>query len=208
MLPEESSATGLPEQTGLSPSMALKAIIHKATVNVSDLDRNLYRDHTLTLARHPSETEERMLLRLIAYVLNTPANHDHGTLEFAKDMWEPDEPALWQRDLTGLHVHEIELGQPEEKRLVRACGRAKKVTVYTYSNTSATWWNSVSAKLARVRNLTVWQLPADQVQALSPLADKTMDLQLTLQEGSWWLTSGDQSVELTPTCLFGEPSGR
>lgn len=208
MWPEESSATGLPEQTDLSPSMALKAIIHKATVNVSDLDRNQYSDHTLTLARHPSETEERMLLRLIAYVLNAPANHDHGALEFAKDMWEPDEPALWQKDLTGLLVHEIEVGQPEEKRLVRACGRAKKVTVYTYSNTSATWWASVSAKLARVRNLTVWQLPADQVQALGGLADKTMDLQLTLQEGSWWLTSGDQSVELTPTCWLGEPSGR
>jgi uncharacterized protein YaeQ len=204
---EESSATGLPEKTNLSPFMALKAIIHKATVNVSDLDRNLYSDHTLTLARHPSETEERMLLRLIAYVLNAPPNRDHGALEFAKDMWEPDEPALWQKDLTGLLMHEIELGLPEEKRLVRACGRAKKVTVYTYSNTSATWWSSVSAKLARVRNLTVWQLPADQVQALGTLADKTMELQLTLQEGTWWLTSGDQSAELTPTCLFGDPLG-
>lgn len=183
--------------------MALKAIIHKARVSFSDLDRNVYSDHELTIARHPSETEERMMVRLLAYVLNVPDNNDHGTLEFAKDMWEPDEPALVQRDLTGLLAHEIELGQPEEKRLVRACGRSKQVTVYTFTNTSAAWWAGVADKLSRVRNLTVWQLPAEPAQALGALADKSMDVQVTLQEGTLFVGVGDKSVEMVPVRLFG-----
>jgi uncharacterized protein YaeQ len=183
--------------------MALKAIIHKANVNVSDLDNNFYTDHTLTLARHPSETEERMMLRLLAYILNAPQNNDQGPLEFGKDMWEPDEPALLQNDLTGLRLHEIELGQPEEKKLVRACGRSKRVTVFTYSTTSRAWWEGVSAKLARVRNLTVWLLPPEQVSALGKLADKAMDLQITIQDGVWWIGTGERTVEITPLQLLG-----
>lgn len=184
--------------------MALKAIIHKAKVSFSDLDRNVYADHELTLARHPSETEERMMVRLLAFVLNVPENNDHGTLEFAKDMWEPDEPALVQRDLTGLLVHEIELGQPEEKRLVRACGRSQKVTVYTFSSTSAAWWAGVVNKLSRVKNLTVWQLPPEQTQALGALVDRAMDVQVTLQEGVLFVGVGDKTVEMVPVRLFGE----
>ena len=119
--------------------MALKAIIYRACVSFSDLDRNRYSDHTLTLARHPSETEERMMVRLLAFVLNAPATNDLGALEFGKDMWEADEPALVQQDLTGLTEHWIELGQPEEKRLVRVCGRSKRVTVYSFGSTAAVW---------------------------------------------------------------------
>ncbi|MBL9132159.1 MAG: YaeQ family protein [Verrucomicrobiaceae bacterium] len=94
----------------------------------------------ITIARHPSETEERMMVRLLAWVLNAPENNDHGALELGKDMWEPEEPSLFQNDLTGLRMHEIEIGQPEDKRLVRACGRSKRVTVYGYSPTTAAWW--------------------------------------------------------------------
>lgn len=183
--------------------MALKAIIHKAAVNVSDLDNNLYSDHALTVARHPSETEERMMVRILAFALNAPQDNDQGVLEFGKDMWEPDEPALYQNDLTGLRMHEIELGQPEEKKLVRACGRSKRVTVFTYGGTSGAWWAAVSAKLARVRNLTVWQLPPEQVTALGALADKSMDLQVTVQDGAWWVGCGERSVEVSPVRLFG-----
>lgn len=184
--------------------MALKAIIHKARVSYSDLDRNVYTDHELTLARHPSETEERMMVRLLAYVLNVPADNDQGTLEFDKDMWEPDEPALMQRDHTGLPMHEIELGQPEERRLVRACGRSKKVTVYTFGGNVPTWWAGVSARLAKVRNLTVWQIPTEQAQALGTLAEKTMEVQITLQDGVLFVGVGEKSVEITLLRLFGE----
>lgn len=184
--------------------MALKATIYKARVSFSDLDRNVYQDHDLTIARHPSETEERMMVRLLAFVLNAPENNDLGPLEFSQDMWEPDEPALCQRDLTGLMMHEIELGQPEEKRLVRACGRSKKVTVYTFSSTAPTWWVGVANKLSRVKNLTVWQIPAESAEALGALAQRAMTLQITLQEGVLFVDDGGGSVEFTPVRLFGE----
>lgn len=183
--------------------MALKAIIHKATVSFSDLDRNFYADYELTLARHPSETEDRMMVRLLAWVLNTPETNDHGNLELGKDMWEPEEPSLAQNDLTGLRVHEIEIGQPEEKRLVRACGRSRRVTVYCFANAAAAWWAGVAGKFAKVRNLTVWQLPLDQVQALGSLADKAMNLQITVQDAVITLDGGGRSMEVTPVRLFG-----
>lgn len=181
--------------------MALKAIIHKASVSFSDLDQNIYADHDLTVARHPSETEERMMVRLLAWVLNVPETNDHGTLEFAKDMFEPEEPALVRNDLTGLRMHEIEIGQPEEKRLVRACGRSKAVTVYSFSNTTTAWWAGVAAKLAKVRNLTVWQLPPEQTQALAGLVDRSMKLQITIQDGVMTVDGGGKSVEIAPVRL-------
>jgi uncharacterized protein YaeQ len=183
--------------------MALKAIIYKACVSLSDLDRNRYTDHTLTLARHPSETEERMMIRLLAFVLNAPETNDLGPLEFGKDMWEADEPALSQHDLTGLLMHWIELGQPDEKKLVRLCGRSKQVTVYSFASNAATWWAGLAGKFTRVKNLTVWQLPATQSQALGVLAERSMALTLTLQEGVLFVGEGDRTVEITPVRLFG-----
>ena len=183
--------------------MALKAIIYKAKVSFSDLDRNVYCDHELTIARHPSETEERMMIRLLAFVLNAPENNDLGKLEFGKDMWEADEPALSQHDLTGLLMHWIELGQPDEKKLVRVCGRSKKVSVYSFANTAPTWWAGLAGKFTRVSNLTVWQIPAAESQALAALADRSMNLQITLQEGILFVGEGDRTVEITPVKLCG-----
>src|SRR5258708_29732892 len=104
-------------------SMALKATIYKAIVQLSDIDRDVYGDYPLTIARHPSETDERMLIRLLAFALNVPGDNEHGTLEFAKDMWDADEPGLWHKDLTGQIKHWIEVGQPDKKRLLRAASR-------------------------------------------------------------------------------------
>ncbi len=183
--------------------MALKATIHKASISFSDLDRNVYRDHEVTIARHPSETEERMLVRLLALVLNAPENNDHGTLELGKDLWEADEPALQQQDLTGLPVHWIELGQPDEKRLVRICRRVPKVTVYSFSTATPTWWSALAGKLSPIKNLTVWQIPSEQTEALGALVERTMELQVTLQEGTLTVDADDKSVELIPVRLFG-----
>ena len=181
--------------------MALKATIYRAAVSFSDLDRNHYADHTLTLARHPSETEERLMIRLLAFVLNAPANRDEGELEFGKDLWEADEPALCRRDLTGLLMHWIELGQPDEKRLTRVCSRARQVAVYAYAGTAPAWWASVAGRLSRLSNLQVWQIPAAQSQALGELAQRSMNLQFTLQDGGLWVGEGERSVELTPVRL-------
>ena len=185
--------------------MALKATIHKASIQVSDLDRNAYSDHNLTIARHPSETDERMMVRLLAFALNAPPNNDLGDLELGKDMWEPDAPALWQKDLTGLLMHWIELGQPDDKQILRVCSRSKKVTVYSYSTATSVWWAGIANKITRAKNLTIWQIPAKQAEALGALVKRSMDLQLTLQDGSLWVGEGERSVEVTLQCLYGNP---
>src|SRR3970040_479237 len=122
--------------------MALKATIFKASLQVSDIDRNYYGEHSLTLARHPSETDERMMMRLLAFALNA-----HERLEFGKGLADTDEPDLWQKDLSGSIVHWIEVGLPEEKRLIRASGRADRVTVYAYGRGADPWGEANAERL-------------------------------------------------------------
>src|SRR4051812_1493264 len=140
--------------------MSLKATIYKVEVHLADMDHQVYTDHNFTLARHPSETDERMVIRLLAYALNAPPNDDNGALTFAKDMWEADEPSLWRRDLTGELKHWIDVGQPDEKRLLRVSARCERVSVYSFSTSTPTWWNGVASKLTRAQNLCVWQVPS------------------------------------------------
>ena len=185
--------------------MALKATIYKAEVQISDIDRGLYTDHSVTIARHPSETDERMLIRLLAFALQVPPDNDHGALEFAKDMWEADEPSLWQKDLTGQMAHWIEVGQPEAKRLSRAAARSPRVSVYSFASSTPTWWKGIEGELTRVKNLTVWQIPAEQSQALAALAERTMKLDVTVQDGAIYVGNGERSIEVAPIRLFGEP---
>ena len=181
--------------------MALKAIIHKATLQIADMDRNVYLDHAVTIARHPSETDERMMMRLLAMALNLPADADHGTLEFAKDLWDPDEPALWQRDLTGQIVHWIEVGQPDDKRLMKASGRAERVSVLSYSASTPIWWSGIATRITRAANIAVWQVDAAHSQELAAFAQRGMQLQLSVQDGTAWVGDGQRSVEVTPQRL-------
>ena len=186
--------------------MAIKATIYKASIQLSDIDRGVYGDHAVTIARHPSETDERMLIRLLAFALNQPADSDHGALEFAKDMWEADEPGLWQKDFTGGIVHWIEVGQPDERRLLRATSRVERVSVYSFSSSTPVWWKGIESKLTRARNLSVWQIPSEQSQALAGLAQRTMELQVTVQDGGIWVGDGQRSIEVAPLRLRG-PGG-
>jgi uncharacterized protein YaeQ len=183
--------------------MATKATIYKAELQLADIDRGLYGDYPITIARHPSETDERLLIRLLAFALNVPADNEHGPLEFAKDMWDPDEPSLWQKDYTGDIVHWIEVGQPDEKRLLRATARVGRVSVYSFSSSTAIWWQGIQTKLTRARNLTVWQIPAGQSEMLAALAQRTMELQVTVQEGGIWVGDGTHSLEVAPLRLYG-----
>ena len=176
--------------------MALKATICKAALQVADMDRNYYGGHALTVARHPSETDERMMVRLLAFALNA---HEH--LAFGKGLSETAEPDLWQKDLTGAIEHWIEVGQPDEKRLLRACGRSSRVTVYAYGNQAELWWKPVADNLERARNLAVWRVPAAASQALEKLAGRAMQLQCTVQDGTVWLTDGKNTVEVAPVLL-------
>jgi len=181
--------------------MALKATIYKANVQLADMDRQVYGDHSATIARHPSETDERMMMRVLAHALNAPSDNHHGALEFAKSLWDTDEPDLWQKDLTGQIVQWIEVGQPDEKRLMKASPRSERVTVYSFSHSTPIWWSGIASKLTRARNLTVWQVPAEQSQALAALAQRTMQLQVTVQDGTVWVADGQRSVEVSPVRL-------
>jgi len=176
--------------------MALKATIFKASLQVSDLDRNYYGEHALTLARHPSETDERMMMRVLAFALNA-----HEGLEFGKGLSDSDEPDLWQKDLTGRIVHWIEVGQPDEKRLIRASGRADQVTVYAYGRSADPWWEANSGRLARAKNLEVWRMPAEAGDSLKKLASRAMQLQCTVQEGQLWFGSAAETAQFSLASL-------
>lgn len=171
--------------------MALKATIFKADLQVADMDRHYYCDHALTIARHPSETDERMMVRLLAFALNA-----NEALAFGKGLSTDDEPDIWEKDLTGAIEQWIEVGQPDDRRILKACGRAAQVVVYSYSNTSNIWWNQMAGKLDRARNLQVFNLPSTATTELARMAKRTMQLQCTVQEGQIWIADGDQSVHL------------
>lgn len=174
--------------------MALKATVFKADLQIADMDRNYYAAHALTLAQHPSETDERMMIRLLAF-----ARHASDALAFTKGISTDDEPDLWAKDLTGTIELWIELGQPDEKRIRKACGRARQVVVYCHSGHSAElWWQKSRDKLERFGNLTVINLPVDACRRLGSLAERNMQLQCTLQEGQIWLADATDSVEIEP----------
>ena len=170
--------------------MALKATIFKAAVQIADTDRNYYQNHVLTLARHPSETDERMMVRLLAFAL-----HAHEALVFGKGLSTDDEPDLWQKDLTGAIQLWIDVGQPDEKRLRKACGRASQVVVYSYGGSGAAMWREqIAATVERSRNLTVRKVAQDASQAMAKLAQRSMDLSYTIQEGQVWVADTDDTV--------------
>lgn len=179
--------------------MAIKATIYKASIELSDLDRQIYRSASAVIARHPSENDERLMVRLLAFALNLPGDDDLGPLEFAKDMWEADEPALWQKDLTGRMIHWIEVGQPDDKRIMRVSARSERLSVFSFGPQN--WWTGISNKITRARNLSVWQIDPAQSANLAVFAQRTMSLQVTVQDGAVYVSDETRSVEVTPIRL-------
>lgn len=172
--------------------MALKSTIFKANLNVADLDRPYYGEHNLTLARHPSETDERMMARLLAFALFADER-----LEFGKGLSSTDEPALWLRDYGGEIRLWIEVGLPDERVLRKAAGRADQVVVLAYGGrTVDLWWAKDGPALARLSNLRVLALSGEESAALAALATRNMQLQCTIQDGQIWLTDGPQTVAI------------
>jgi len=178
--------------------MAIKATIYKADLSIADMDRNYYQEHSLTIARHPSETDERVMIRVLAYAL-----HADPALAFTKDLFDVDEPALWLKDLTGAIDLWIEVGQPDEKRLLKAAGRAEKVIVYSYSATSSIWFKGIANKIERAKNVSVINIPADISAQLEKMASRSMALQCTIQDGQVWLTDGTDTVLVEREALRG-----
>ena len=176
--------------------MALKATIYKADLQIADMDRHYYADHALTIARHPSETDERMMVRLLAYAL-----YAQEGMALTRGLFEVDEPDLWVKDLTGAIKLWIDLGQPDEDRMRKACNRAERVIVLCYSQSCPVWWKQVADKLSRLNNLTVLQLPSETAQALAGLAERSMALQCMVQDGDVWLNTDSQSIAVKLTAL-------
>lgn len=182
--------------------MAIKATIYKATLQVADMDRNVYGEHALTIPLQPSETEERLMVRLLAFALNVPTDDLHGTLQLARGMADADEPDLWHKDLSDQLMHWIEVGQPDDRRLAKACGKARRVSLYCYSHSAAIWYAGIANKITRLRNLDVWQLPHAQSQALAAMAQRSMQLQVSIQDGQAYVSDGGTTVEVQPHALW------
>ncbi len=180
----------------------MKAIIHKARIELADLDRNRYADFSLTIARHPSETDERMMARLLAFTLNAPEDGDHGPLELARDIWDPDEPALWQRDYTGRLIQWIEVGQPDERRILRVTARSDQMHIYALHDRTSIWWEQLKNRVNRIENLTIDHIPESSGAELASFSERTMDLQLSIQEGDLWLTAGSRSSQIHLVRLY------
>ena len=179
--------------------MAIKATIFKADIQIADMDRHYYQSHLLTIARHPSETDERMMVRLLAF-----ARHAHEALSFAKGLSDAEEPDLWQKDLTGAIELWIDVGQPDDRRILKACGRAGHVKIYSYSSNSAIWWNQIGSRVDRARHLEVINLSVATSTAMSKLAQRNMELQYTMQDGEIWVSGNGETLQIDLTILKSE----
>ncbi|UFS56918.1 YaeQ family protein [Comamonadaceae bacterium M7527] len=182
--------------------MAIKSTIFKANVQIADVDHGYYADHALTLARHPSENDERMMVRLVALALNAHQLKDtcngDATLGFGAGLSDPEEPDVQLVDFTGRKRLWMEVGQPEDKPLSKACSKADSVLLYAFSSSADIWWNGIKNKLSRLDKLQVWRLPTEQSQALVSLAQRSMQLQATIQESTLTLSSDQGLVTIEP----------
>jgi len=169
--------------------MALKATVHKTEVIISDMDRNYYHTHTLTLAQHPSETLERLMLRIVVFVL-----HASEQLVFSRGLSADDEPELWQKSDAGEIDLWIELGEPDERRLRQACGRSKEVWLYSYSRGSEIWWKKIQANLSKLKKLRVLRIASTTLIELVKFHKRSFQLQAIIQDNQLWLSCGDQVV--------------
>ncbi len=185
--------------------MALKSTIFKAGLQVADIDHGYYADHGLTLARHPSETNERMMIRIAALALNAhrlvSLCQGDARIGFGAGLSDPDDPDVWIDDFTGRRRVWIEVGQPDERALTRARSRADQVCVYAYSSAVPVWWAALAPRVRRIDSLEVWAIPAEASAQLASLAERSMQLQATVLDGQLSLSSPATSVSLEPERL-------
>jgi uncharacterized protein YaeQ len=180
--------------------LAIKATIFKASLQIADMDRHYYAEHALTLSRQASETDERMMVRLLSFALNASEY-----LAFGEGMTDDESADLWQKDLTGAIELWIDVGLPDERLIRKACGRAKQVIVYCYGGNEANMWFEQNAKqLLRSKNLTIINLSQHCTQAIAQLAERTMQLQCNIQDGQVWLMNHQDSVLIEQHILKGD----
>jgi uncharacterized protein YaeQ len=174
--------------------MAQNATIHKVELSVSNMDRHYYETHKLTVAKHPSETDERLMVRILAFALN---GHEH--LEMTKGLSTDDEPDIWQKSLSGELELWVALGLPSEKVIRQSCGKADEVVVYCYGGKTADmWWEKVKNSTTRFDNLKVVSLSEKDTKEMGNLASRSMKLQVNIQDGDVMVSVGDNIVYVTP----------
>lgn len=173
--------------------MAQKATIYKVELSVSDMDRHYYETHKLTVAKHPSETNERLMVRVLAFALNA---HEH--LEMTKGLSTDDEPDIWQKSLSGELELWVALGLPSEKVVRQSCGKAREVIVYCYGSTAGMWWDKIKNSTTRFDNLSVVNLAEKDTSELAKLANRSMRLQVNIQDGEVMVSVDDTIVYVTP----------
>jgi len=179
-------------QSIIEAAMAIKSTIFKADIDISNLDTHYYQSHPLTVSRHPSENDQRMMIRLLAFALNA-----HERLQFTKGLCEEDEPDLWQKSLSDEIEVWIDLGQPDEKRVRKACARADKVVIYTYNERSAViWFEKIKDKINRFDHLSIYCIPDDAATAMSLMAKRNMQLQYMIQDGEVMCSDGENAITI------------
>ena len=180
--------------------MALKATIFKVELSITDMDRNVFENFSLTLARHPSENDARMMVRLLAFM-----KYAHERLEFGKGLSTDEEADLWLKDLTGAIDLWIYVGQLDERWLRKATGRAGEVVVFTHGDRIAElWWEQNRARLEKIGNLSIYRIAADDTLALAAMVDRTMSLQCMIQDGEMLITSEGHALRIEPLRVFGK----
>lgn len=168
--------------------MALRSTIYKAQLELADLNHSHFDGYSLTLARHPSETEERLMMRLLAFAL-----YAREGLEFGKGLSNEDEAALWQFNDVGEVKLWIDVGLPDEDRIKKASHKADEAVVLAYGRSAPVWWSQIQSKLTRFDNLTVLLITEQDSTKLSVLAERGMRLNWTIQDETVYL--GDESIE-------------
>ncbi|MCP4598848.1 YaeQ family protein [Neptuniibacter sp.] len=171
--------------------MALKPTIYKATLNLVDMNRDIYTTEKLTLALHPSETQTRMMVRLLAYALN----YDED-IQFTKGLSTADEPDLWIVRPDGSIPSWIEVGQASADRLRKGVSRADLVKLYAYGSEVDIWWEKHGGAISALPKTEVFSFPSEQAESLSQLCDRNMELTITISENQLFVAAGDHQVEV------------
>lgn len=177
--------------------MSLKATIFKVDLSISDMDRHYYADHQLTIARHPSESDKRMMLRIVAFAMNAS-----DLLTFTKGLSDVEEPDLWEKNYSDVIEHWIELGQPSEQRIKKGCNQSEKMTVYSYHNGMfENWWKKEQSSLEARKNLSVYTIDESIIEALALAVNRQMQIQCTIQDGQAWFNFGEENIEVSLTTI-------
>ncbi len=178
--------------------MSLKATIFKVDLSITDMDRHYYADHNLTIARHPSESDKRMMLRILAFAMNAS-----DSLSFTKGLSDVDEPDLWQKDYSDVIEQWIELGQPSEQRIKKGCNQSQHMAVYSYQNGMFdTWWQKEQSALKARKNLSIYTIAESIIETLAQAVNRQMHIQCTIQDGQAWFNLGEENIEVSLTTIL------